>query len=275
MTEHRTPLLRTVLLWVLLELLAATQVRSPDGLPLAWVWVRAAVAPARWTAEQTGRLISDLLSGVRTTRQLLADNQRLRRDLGQARMRIVLLEEDRAALRDAAELVDRVAEFEASSIPARCVYRNSRLGRAEVRIEGAAVIPADTPVVGAGGLVGRVIRTSRQRCWVELITHPAAAVAVQTRDGTVHGLATGTGGGEVTVEYVPRTAPLLRGSVLVTSGADGIYPPGIPVVEVTRIRETEAAFLQVAATPTAAIATARVVLLLPDFRGSGEGSGSR
>jgi rod shape-determining protein MreC len=127
------------------------------------------------------------------------------------------------------------------------------------------VVPADTPVVGATGLVGRVIRSSRRSCWIETLTHPAAAVAVMTQSGEIEGLVTGDGTRDVAVEYVSRNAELLRGELLVTSGADGIYPPGIPVAAVSRIRESDAAFLEVLATPAVDLSRVRVVLLLPDW----------
>lgn len=110
-----------------------------------------------------------------------------------------------------------------------------------------------------------MVRSAHRTLWLELITHPAAAVAVHTRDGTVPGLATGSGSLELEVAYVARTARLLRGDLLYTSGADGIYPPGIPVAEVVRIRESDATFLEVVARPLAELPTTRVVLLLPDW----------
>jgi rod shape-determining protein MreC len=72
----------------------------------------------------------------------------------------------------------------------------------------------------------------------------------------------------VSVLYVPRAADLLRGDGLITSGADGIYPAGIPVARITRIRETDAPFLEIRARPTVDLATLRVVLLLPGWIGT-------
>jgi rod shape-determining protein MreC len=262
-TENRTLLLRTALIWLLLELLAATQVRSASGVPIVWEWLRAVAEPAVWTARHLGELTTDLVFGLRNTQRLLAENQQLRTQLQESSARIQLLEEDRTALRQATSMLQMVTGFEASSVAGRCIYRNLRIGQMEVRIGPSTVIPADTPVVSAGGLVGRVVHGRRGSCWVELLTHPAAAVAVQTPDGSVQGLVTGAGPSSLSVDYVPRTAGLLRGGILVTSGADGIYPPGIPVAEVTRIRESDASFLEVAAMPLVDVATVRAVLLLP------------
>lgn len=265
MTESRAFFLRTAAVWLLLELLAATQVLGPGGTPVAWQWLRATTRPVTWSAERAGEFVADLALGVRDTRRLLAENQRLRHQLEAAQSRNILLTEDLAALQQTAEVVGGVDGFEVASVAARCVHRSLPLGWMEVRIATPRVVPADTPVVGATGLVGRVIRSSRRSCWIETLTHPAAAVAVMTQSGEIEGLVTGDGTRDVAVEYVSRNAELLRGELLVTSGADGIYPPGIPVAAVSRIRESDAAFLEVLATPAVDLSRVRVVLLLPDW----------
>jgi rod shape-determining protein MreC len=274
-TESRAFLLRTAAVWLLLELLAATQVLGPDGSPVLWQWVRAATRPVAVTAERVGEFGSDLVLGLRDTRRLLAENLRLRYELEDAQSRNLLLTEDLAALQDTAQMVGGVDGFEASSVAARCVYCSLPLGRMEVRIARPLVVPADTPVVSSTGLVGRVVRSNRRSCWIETLTHPAAAVAVKTESGKVQGLVTGTGNRELVVEYVPKTAELLRGELLVTSGADGIYPPGIPVAAVSRIRESDAAFLEVMATPAVDVLRVRVVLLLPGWSPDQAGSQPR
>jgi rod shape-determining protein MreC len=264
-TENRAFFFRTAAVWLLLELVAASQVLGPDGSPVLWQWVRAATRPVAVTAERIGEFASDLALGLRDTRRLLAENLRLRYELEDAQTRNLLLEEDLAALRETALLVGGVDGFEASSVAGRCVYCSLSLGRMEVRIAAPRMIPADTPAVSSTGLVGRVVRSNRRSCWIETLTHPAAAVAVKTESGTVQGLATGTGKRELQVEYVSRSAELLRGDLLVTSGADGIYPPGIPVATVSRIRESDAAFLEVMAVPAVDVNRVRVVLLLPGW----------
>lgn len=272
MTDKRAFIIRTAAVWLLLELMAASQVLGPDGGPLLWHWVRAIARPVVATGERVGEFASDLALGVRDTRRLLADNLRLRNELDDARSRILLLTEDLAALRQTARIVQEVGGYAESSLAARCVYRNVPLGRMEVRIATPHPIPADTPVVSSGGLVGRVVRSNRRSCWIETLTHPAAAVAVTTQSGAVQGLVTGTGRGDLTVEYVSRDAELLRGEILISSGADGIYPPGIPVAAVSRIRESDAAFLEISASPAVELDRVRVVLLVlgwsPDQTGS-------
>jgi cell shape-determining protein MreC len=262
-TDARAILRRTVLLGILLELFAASQVQTASGGSLLVSWVRAVVKPIVWSADRIGNLAIDLGLGMSNLQGMIADNRRIRSELEASKARNLLLEEDLRAMRSAGLLTETITEFENDSLVARCSYRDLGAGTMEVRTAIRTLIPRDTPAVTADGLVGRVVRSDGHRHWLQLLTHAAAAVAVQTEDATVYGLAIGTGRGAMEVAYVPRQAGLVRGTVLVTSGADGIYPPGIATAKVVRVRESDAAFLEVGAVPSADIGSVRVVLLLP------------
>lgn len=265
MTGSRLIVRRTLLLWIMLELFAALQVRTAGGGTLLVSWLRAVVLPVEWTAERLGNLAVDLSLGTRNLQRVIVDNRKMRLELDEVRARELLLREDHIALREVngLALAGPGFELEAGSVVARCTYRDLAAGTMEVRTAVPATIPRDTPVVTAQGLVGRVVRSESRRHWLQLLNHAAAAVAVQTEDGQVQGLAMGTGTAELRVAYVPRQAQLVRGALLVTSGADGIYPPGIPTATVFRVRESDAAFLEIGAAPSADLGVARVVLLLP------------
>ncbi len=264
MTDNRLLLLRIGLVWLLLELVAATQARTPDGTPVAWRWVRTGVAPLVNSSSRIGASVGHFMDNIGATSRMLTDSQRMLTELEELRARNLALEEDVASLRDGSALLDGVVVLETDGLVGRCVFRDPARGRMEIAVNSPFEIRRDTPVLTGRGLVGRVVQSRGQRSWVELLTHPAAAVAVQTTDGSLHALATGTGGiDRLEILFVPRTAEILQGSVLVTSGADGIYPPGIPVASVVSVRETDAAFLEVRASPDADLTTLRVVLLLP------------
>lgn len=264
MTDSRLFLVRITLIWLLLELLAATQVRTPDGSPVAWRWIRTGVAPLVNSSSRIGSSIGHFMDNIGATSRMLVESHRMRLELEELRARNLTLEEDLVSLREASVLLDEVVLFEEQAIVGRCVFRDPARGRMEIVVNTPSEIHLDTPVLTGSGLVGRVVQSRGQRSWVEVLTHPAAAAAVQTVEGSLHALATGTGrSDQLEILFVPRSAEILQGTVLVTSGADGIYPPGIPVASVASVRETDAAFLEVRASPTADLTTMRVVLLLP------------
>jgi len=267
-TEVRPFLLRIVLVWVALELLAATQAVTPAGERVVWRWLRSLAQPLALGAGGVGAVAIDAVDAVRESGRLLVDNRRLQLEAEELRARNLLLRGDVAALREGSRLLSGVAGLESAAVAGRCVFRDPTRGRMEVRVTSGPAIPKDTPVLGAGGLVGRVVEARGDSVWVQLLTHPAAATAVQTANGSLQALATGSGRSDrLDILYVPRTADLLQDEIFVTSGADGIYPAGIPVASVVSIRETEEAFLEVHAAPGVAFAQIRVVLLMPGMVG--------
>jgi len=259
----RTYVLRTILVWTLLELLAALQVPAVRGGPVLFSWLRTLIEPVALVAQGTVDLAVDIGLGARGLQRAMVENREMRIDLETLRARQMLLEADLAALREIGDFAGPNAEFGAGSLVGRCTYRDLISGTMEVRTARSYILSHDTPVVSADGLVGRVIRSEGRRHWLQLLTHAAAAVAVQTDDSRVHGLALGTGSNALTIAYVPRQAELERGALLVTSGADGIYPPGIPAARVTRIRESDNPFLEVTAISIADLHATRMVLILP------------
>ena len=65
----------------------------------------------------------------------------------------------------------------ATAVPARTTYRDLVRGRMIALVATERRIPPDPPAVASGGIIGRVIRSEGRRCWIELITHPVAAIA--------------------------------------------------------------------------------------------------
>jgi rod shape-determining protein MreC len=259
----RTNALRTVLIWTLLELIAAFQVRTEAGSPVLFSWMRTVAEPVVITAESAKDFAVGVGVSVRGLTKALSENRALRRENEELRARQALMQNDLDALREVGDLAGPDIELEAGSLLGRCAYRNLAAGTMEVRTAELRVLRHDTPVVSSNGLVGRVVRSDGRRHWLQLITHTAAAVAVQTEDATVQGLALGSGSAVMTVAYVPRQAELETGALLVTSGGDGIYPPGIPTARVTRVRESDDPFLEITAASSADLQATQVVLMLP------------
>jgi rod shape-determining protein MreC len=264
-TDRRILILRTVLLWLLLELLAAAQVRTPGGQTVLWSWARAAASPVVWLSERIGVLFTDLITGFTQTRELAISNRQLELELDTARIHRMLMAEDLAALLELDSLIAAIPSLKDSAVPSRITYRNLIQGQMIARVPSGEGLERDTPALAGGGVIGRVIRSERRNCWIELITHPVAAVAVQTPDGTIQGLSVGSEMGDLEIQFVPRQARLLRGTTLFTSGADGIYPPGLPVGRVTVVRESADAFLEIRAEPTADLSASRVVVFIKDW----------
>lgn len=88
----------------------------------------------------------------------------------------------------------------------------------------------DMPVLGDGGLVGRVLKVSRDTSVVSLIIDRRSAVAGRLTSTGETGVLEGSGGGMLRFELLDPTATVKVGDRVVTSGYDrGLYPAGLPV----------------------------------------------
>ncbi|RLE26414.1 MAG: hypothetical protein DRJ61_06540 [Acidobacteria bacterium] len=261
---RRTLLFRTLVLWAFFEIIAAAQVRGgPSGGTILSSWVRALITPPITAVEGMTHSMNNFVAGFRSSRALAWENQRLTNEMETLKNRNATLLTDLQATLQAAENLRDLPLF--SGTPARCLYRDVGRGLLLVSLgPGAPTIDRDTPVLGGGGVVGRVIRIENQDCWIESLTHAAAAIAVTTSDGLTHGLAEGTGGPTLEIRFVSHRASLTVGQELVTSGADGIYLPGFPVATITSIRESDGPFLEITAHPVADPTTVQSVWLLHD-----------
>ncbi|MCP4899234.1 MAG: rod shape-determining protein MreC [bacterium] len=261
---------RTAICWILLELLAAAQIQSPEG-PLLVAWLRVITLPITSSASYVADTTAHLATGIGDVTKLSGEVHSLREQLDQSHAKNILLSEQVRILSDAQELSLAVVPGFRQSTVARCIYRQLGEGRLRFNAGMNQGIHRDTIAVAAKGLVGRVTSADYSGCWVEMVTHPASAVAVMTEDSTVEGLASGDGRGMLVVEFVPHDAPLVRGALIVSSGADRTYPRGIPVGRVTSIRATGSAFLAVRAQPEADFSVLRVAVLVPSHEKSQQG----
>jgi rod shape-determining protein MreC len=121
-----------------------------------------------------------------------------------------------------------------------------------------------SPVVSEDGMVGQITRVFPMQSEVTLLTDKDQAVPVQIVRTGLRGVVYGTSTGhELELRFVPISADIVAGDELVTSGLDGVYPPGLPVAKVVRVDKlADTAFARVVCLPVAAVRGARDVLVL-------------
>lgn len=82
-----------------------------------------------------------------------------------------------------------------------------------------------------GSLVGRIRQTGKYLSEVERIGDPETKVTVQTTNGSTKGVLEGKGN-QARISGVLQSESLMVNDILVTNGADGVYPPGLLVGQV-------------------------------------------
>jgi len=124
-------------------------------------------------------------------------------------------------------------------------------------------IRAGQVAVDNRGVVGQVTRVYPWLSEVTLVTDKGQFVPVQNLRNGLRAILSGTGSdGALELRFVPPNADFENGDELVTSGIDGVYPPGLPVARVTEVeRSAEKMFARVTGVPLGGVANHTHVLI--------------
>jgi rod shape-determining protein MreC len=123
-------------------------------------------------------------------------------------------------------------------------------------------IRKDMAVITPEGVVGKVQAALSGTAKVILLTDPGSTVAVRVQRNREEGLLEGKLI-SCALKYVSYYADIQVGDLLVTSGLDGIYPKGLPVATVTKVKKHEAiAFQTVVARPNVRLSRLEEALVL-------------
>ena len=87
-------------------------------------------------------------------------------------------------------------------------------------------------VLGAEGLVGRVVETGRKTARILLLTDVNSRVPVVIEGPNTRAILAGNNEGKPELVHLPRDAELKAGMRILTSGHGGVLPYGLPVGEV-------------------------------------------
>lgn len=120
------------------------------------------------------------------------------------------------------------------------------------------------PVLDARGVVGRVQFIGRSTARVMLVSDRQHSVPVRINRNGIRAILSGTGDpDELSLQFVPETADIKKGDLLVTSGLGQDFPAGYPVGVVKQIRKVPGEqFLEVSAKAVAALDRSRYLLAL-------------
>lgn len=149
---------------------------------------------------------------------------------------------------------------------AEIVYSERDVFKRKVIInKGSTVnVQAGQVVMDDRGIVGQITRVYPWLSEVTLITEKDQAVPVQVLRSGLRSVAFGAGDtSQLSLRYMPVSTDIQNGDVLVTSGLDGIYPPGIPVAKVEKIeRDAAYPFAHIFCTPIGGVDKHRHLLVL-------------
>jgi rod shape-determining protein MreC len=238
-SERRAPLLLLLVLVLLLGLMAQG-VRSPGEGTLLQDVLRRISSPVVTATWAVARGVGSVWHSYLDLRGARAEAARARRERDEARALSLLAEEalrENRRLRRLLDLRDSRPN-PGAAVAARVVGRAGDLLSDGLLIDRGVRDGIETgqPVVAAGGVasgvVGRVVSVSGRHARVQLLTDRSATVAVRDQDSRAQGIVRGQGEGGCVLTWMNLPEALRVGSLLVSSGMERVYPPGIPVAVV-------------------------------------------
>lgn len=257
--------LKTVLL-VLLSIVLMTVDRQAGHLDRVRQGLSVLVFPVRAAVDLPHSAWDWLSTSLASRAELLRENASLHQEILQlsvARQRLAALEAENERLRKLLESSQRVPQtvqvaslLRADLDPFRHRVVINRGSDAGVH-EGMAILDAD-------GVVGQVTLAAFGTAEAVLITDPGHAIPVEINRNGVRTVALGTGAlNRLELPFLPNSADIAEGDLLVTSGLGGRFPRGYPVATVTRIeRDPGRAFAAIDARPAASLDRLHEVLLV-------------
>lgn len=222
--------------------------------------------PLRSAAALPGVLLRDARSFLELQGNLIQDNAQLRRQhaLDAAQLQqLESLKVENQHLRDLFQ-VQHHADYTAQL--AEIVYAERDFFKRKLILDKGsnAGVEAGQVVVDDVGVVGQITRVFPWLAEVTLITDKDHAVPVQVLRNGVRAVVFGSGDtGDLSLRYMPVSVDIKPGDLLVTSGIDGTYTPGLAVARVGRIeRDPAYPFLRIQCVPVTGVDRQRQLLIL-------------
>jgi rod shape-determining protein MreC len=262
--RHRKHARLLLVLLAALTLLALERARPDEGL-----WVAEAIAAVTAPVQAAFARIHRGATGLWTTylewRALRADAERLRAEVAALRlsqMRQDELEAENDRLRALLKLRDRLA---VPTIGAEVVARewNGFTRGLTINRGRASRLERLAPVIVIRGVVGRVVEIRQSSAVIQLVTDPASSIGGVVNRTRAQGLVEGVAGGRLRLKLAAREEGVTPGDLVSTSGVGGLFPKGIPLGRVTRVRAPTGLFRIVDLEPAVDPATVEEVLVLP------------
>jgi rod shape-determining protein MreC len=93
----------------------------------------------------------------------------------------------------------------------------------------------DMVAITPRGLTGKIINVSDSYSQLLLVTDINFSASVRLQKSRKEGIVSGTGTRKCVLKYIPFDEEVKVGDIIITSGLDSLFPPGIPVGYISKI----------------------------------------
>jgi rod shape-determining protein MreC len=262
--RFRTPLIVAVVLLLVFSVLSLSLKRSP-ALQKAAGWMISLTAPGLQALEYLTRGGKNLWQGYFNLVGVEQENTVLKQRLAEYQQKEVRFQEALQAMTRLEALLDLKRQVALPVIGARVIaYDPSMWSRCATIDQGQAQgVKGGLPVLAPQGIVGRVVEAYPQYSKVMLIVDRKSGADATIQRTRVRGILQGKGGNRCSLEFVPKSADIQVGDLVLASGLAGLYPRGLVFGKVSGTnKKNPGLFQEIEVTPAVDLSALEEVLVV-------------
>jgi len=214
---------------------------DPVGSAVLWL-----VRPLQSGAQAVSNWIKEMSQSPVTLANLRSENDKLRKQMLHLEAERNRLLEGEAANKRLQELLDFRSQVPSGSVTAAIIANTASTWFQSCLLNKGSAdnVRKGMAVVSPQGIVGQVVSVTPQSAKVLLITDANSGVDVLVQRTRSRGIVSGALDGTVVMKYVKRSDELQEGDRLITSGLDGVFPKGLLVGTIGKVRRQQAGLFQ-------------------------------
>jgi len=237
------------------------------------------VSPIQNGANKALKPVRDLIGWFGDTLHAKGQRDELRKQVSKLRHEVIANNAEKHSYHELLALYKLDNQLSVSDyhpVTATVVAKSPNVWYSTVTIDKgeSSGVRVNDPVINSEGLVGKVAQVASDGAQVTLITDSSVGVSARIGTSGATGIVQPKVGdpNDLLLQYLPANTQANKGEYVVTSGTvsspdDSLYPPGIPIGQVTSINE-ESAYRSVNVHPLANLHDLDVVQVLTAARGS-------
>jgi rod shape-determining protein MreC len=263
-SRYRTFLLLAAALLLTISVLSLSMKRAAILKKVEGIVVTV-TAPGLQGLYSLGRTIKGVWTGYFALLEVRRENLALKQRLEEYTQKEVRYQEALQALQRLEALLSLKRQLAQPVIGARIIaYDPSLWSRCVMLDQGQDHgVRNGMPVVAAEGIVGRVVETYPGYAKVMLIVDRASGADAMVQRTRVRGILQGRGTNRCYLDYVPKTADVQPGDLVLASGLGGVYPKGLVYGKVSGVnKKTPGVFQEIEVMPAADLSALEEVLVV-------------
>jgi rod shape-determining protein MreC len=243
--RQRAPIWLIGLLVTNLVIMAVDARDSNGEQKVLRIWTQTFASPLQNASSKVSGATGGFFQQIWNFRGTAHENEQLKERLAKAELELNAARQDKDENERLKALLNLSEQTHIDSVPARVIARDPSVWFNTITINRgtSAGVAVNMPVVTGSGIVGRVITVSPWASQVMLITdEKAGAGAVVGQLGQSGALGSVRGRSDLGVSmiemrYVSGLEQVEVGDNVMTTGQDGIYPPGLNVGKVVDVKK--------------------------------------